>query len=175
MHELNTPFSPQTEATAYISVMLDFLEEIGIPTAEAENPAPSFVPGLAIVGGIIYYDRARMLYPGDLLHEAGHIAVTHPEERPLSGTDELKGWPSDGDEIATILWSFAAARYLQIPLEVVFHENGYKGQSDWLIEQFESKTYIGLPLLEWMGLCNSAALADDPDAPVFPNMIKWLR
>lgn len=175
MQEVKTADAEQRKGAEYVSRILEFLDEIGIPTIEQEVTGHCFVPGIVILRGVIYYDRTRMLYPGDLLHEAGHVAVTLPEERPISATDELKDWPSDGDEIATILWSFAAANHLQIPLDIVFHEFGYKNDSEWLIEQFESETYIGLPLLEWMGLCHSKPLESDPDAPVFPKMIKWLR
>lgn len=175
MQEMKTADIAQRKGAEYISTILEFFNEIGIEAIEKDVDGPCFVPGIIILRGVIYYNRERMLYPGDLLHEAGHIAVTLPEERPLSATDELKGWPSDGDEIVAILWSFAAASHLQIPLDVVFHENGYKDDSQWLIEQFESGTYIGLPLLEWMGLCNSKPLESDPDAPIFPKMTKWLR
>ena len=118
-------------------------------------------------------DPKRLKYPGDLLHEAGHIAVTSEELRPLIGTDEMDpSWPSDGDEIATILWSYAALKHLDLDLEVVFHPDGYKNQSQWLIQQFRQENYIGLPLLEWMGFCTAP---EKENSKPFPNMLKWLR
>jgi hypothetical protein len=107
-------------------------------------------------------------YPGDLLHEAGHIAVTEERLRPLIGTEEMDNdWPSLGDEIAAILWSYAALSHLNLDPKVVFHPDGYKGASDWFIEQFNNKNYMGLPLLEWMGLCL--------EKEKFPIMDKWTR
>lgn len=51
-----------------------------------------------------------MLSPGDLLHQAGHIAVTEAAKRStVSGAD----LGDAGEEIVTILWSFAAARKLE--------------------------------------------------------------
>ncbi len=127
----------------------------------------TFLPGLEIKEGKIYFDRKKLKYPGDMLHEAGHIAVTEEAIRPLIGTKELTTtWPTDGEEIAAILWSFAASHHLKLDLKTVFHPDGYKNQSEWLIEQFTNKTYVGLPLLEWMSLCTK----ED-----FPKMIKWLR
>jgi hypothetical protein len=70
-----------------------------------------------------------------------------------------------GQEIATILWSYAALNAMKLPPEVIFHPNGYKGASDWHIENFTSGNYIGLPLLQWMGLANED----------FPAMQRWLR
>ncbi len=101
------------------------------------------------------------------MHEAGHIAVAEEKLRPFIGTKEIgSDWPTDGEEIAAILWSYAASRHLGLDIEVVFHPDGYKNKSKWLIEQFNNKNYMGLPLLEWMSLCSKEE---------FPKMIKWLR
>lgn len=153
--------------------ILHFLQQIGIPVIETELPDDCFLPGLAIEKNTILMDLKRLKYSGDLLHEAGHLAVTEEKLRPLIGTAEMDpAWPSDGDELAAILWSYAALSHLELEPEVVFHPEGYKNESGWLIEQFENKNYIGLPLLEWMGLC--AASEKDGVKP-FPQMLKWLR
>ncbi len=153
--------------------ILHFLNQIGIPVIETELPDDCFLPGLAIEKNTILMDPDRLKFPGDLLHEAGHIAVTAEEWRPLIGTDEMDlAWPTEGDEIAAILWSYAALRHLDLKPEVVFHPEGYKNQSAWLIEQFGNKNYIGLPLLEWMGLCS---VSGNEGVKPFPNMLKWLR
>ena len=75
-------------------------------------------------------------------------------------------WPTQADEIAAILWSYAALHHLQLEPTVVFHPDGYRNASNWFIDNFSNKMYIGLPLLEWMGLC---------DTENFPNMKQWLR
>ena len=116
------------------------------------------------------------MYPGDILHEAGHLAVTTSEERLLIGTDSMpKEWPSPGDEIVSMLWSYAALHHLELPAEFVFHPNGYKNDSLWLIENYTNEIYIGLPLLEWMGLTLSKERASKEGKKPFPTMIKWLR
>lgn len=156
--------------------IIHFLEEIGIPVVETELPDDCFLPGLALEKNTILMDPERMRFPGDLLHEAGHLAVTAAEERKLIGTSEMDpAWPTEGDEIAAILWSYAALQHLNIKPEVVFHPNGYKNQSEWLITTFNAENYIGLPLLEWMGLCNSPGKAKLEGTEAFPKMIKWLR
>lgn len=153
--------------------IIQFIEEIGIPVIETELPDDCFLPGLSLNKNTILMDPQRMKHPGDLLHEAGHIAVTPEELRPLIGTAEMEpSWPSEGDEIAAILWSYAALKHLDLKPEVVFHPEGYKNESHWLITQFQQENYIGLPLLEWMGFC--AAPGKDNPKP-FPNMLKWLR
>ncbi len=155
---------PESSSFQLIS---SFLDTIGIRLEAADLPGECVLPGLAIEQDKILYDPERMLYPGDLLHEAGHLAITEPDLRPLIGTPEMDdSWPSDGDEIAAILWSYAAAKHLELPLDVVFHPHGYKRESEWIINELSSGNYIGLPLLEWAGLC---------DASEFPTMKKWLR
>ena len=58
------------------------------------------------------------------------------------------------------------ARNLQIDPSIVFHEAGYKGGADALIENFAAGHYIGVPLLQWMGMTT---------AKVYPEMSLWLR
>lgn len=150
-----------------ITKIIHFLEEIGIKVIEKVLPQDTFLPGITISHNGIEIDFDKLLYPGDILHEAGHIAVTPSNERLLIGSENMsKDWPSQGDEIATMLWSYAALKHLDLPIEYVFHPNGYKNQSGWIIENFNSGNYIGLPLLEWMGLT---------DQNSFPKMNKWLR
>lgn len=156
--------------------IIHFLAQIGISVIETDLPDDCFLPGLQLKGSSILMDPKKMKYPGDLLHEAGHIAVTESHLRPLIGSDEMDpDWPSAGDEIVTMLWSFAALRHLDLPTNFVFHPEGYKGQADWLVESYDSGTYIGLPLLEWMGLCNSPEKAAKEGTEAFPYMIKWMR
>lgn len=169
----------KTGSIAYDEDMLDliinFIEKIGIKVIEQELDDTSILPGLRIKANIILLDKKRLKHPGDLLHEAGHLAVTNKEDRLLIGTAKMSiNWPSEGDEIAAILWSYAAICHLGIKADIVFHAKGYKNESEWLIDQFENENYIGLPLLEWMGLCYSADNRME-NKPIFPKMIKWMR
>lgn len=161
---------------ATVQKITSFLKEIGINTIEKELPNDTFLPGLTLSNEGILIDYDKLLYPGDILHEAGHIAVTTSENRKKIGTDEMpKDWPTQGDEIGTMLWSFAAAHYLEIPLNIVFHSNGYKGSSDWLIDSYKENNFIGLPFLEWCGLTLGNEKAREQNEKAFPHMVKWLR
>ncbi|WP_040278508.1 hypothetical protein [Psychroserpens damuponensis] len=153
--------------TDILNKIINFLNDIHIDVIKTELPSDTFLPGLELKGQAIQLDVKKLKYPGDLLHEAGHIAVTQKEKRPLIGTKTIgEDWPSLGDEIVAILWSYAALSYLQLDPKVVFHSEGYKNASSWFIEQFSSGVYMGLPLLEWMGIC---------DASEFPKVKQWLR
>lgn len=160
-----------SSADLLINQIRAFLTKIGIPTRQQELPGPTFLPGLLIQDGVLLFDPTRLAYPGDMLHEAGHIAVSEPAERQgLSGNLTEQRPEKEGEELAVLLWSYAACLRLGLEPEVVFHPTGYNGQSQWLIEQFTGGNYIGLPLLVWMGHCQLPG-----EAGGFPNMIRWLR
>jgi hypothetical protein len=140
-----------------------FLAGIGIALRAGPVGEGSFLPGVTIEGGAIVYDPSRPYHPGDLLHEAGHVAVTEPERRgTLGGTMEDGG----GEEMAAIAWSYAAARHIGLDPRIVFHEAGYKGGAAALVEAFEAGAGCGVPLLAWYGLTDTAS---------FPRMERWLR
>jgi hypothetical protein len=132
---------------------LSFLNDIGIAIFEKELDETTFLPVLCLGPNCIFVDFEKLLYPGDILHEAGHLAVTKASERELVGTDALpKDWPTQRDEIGAILWSYAVICHLELPIEFVFYPNGYKNNSDWFISNFSNRNHIGLPFLEWAGL-----------------------
>lgn len=152
--------------------IFSFLDEIGITITLKKIKEKTFLPGILIRQGNLIVDKDKLTYPGDLLHEAGHIAVTPQRERQYLNANVSSQNLSnkEGEEIAAILWSYAAAQHINIPIELVFHENGYKGDSSWLITQFAHKNYIGLPLLQWMGLTYQ-----EDSTLKFPEMKKWMR
>lgn len=107
-----------------------------------------------------------MTEPGDLLHEAGHIALMSTIERQsTSGNVMADKEDHNSAELGAILWSYAALKHLNIAPEVVFHNHGYLEDSEWLINSLESGEYIGLSLLEWNSLT---------DAQTFPKMHRWV-
>lgn len=156
--------------------VLDFLKKIGIQIIEKKLDSTTFLPGLALGSNCIYVDFDNLKYPGDLLHEAGHLAVTDGETRKnINSNDANTEWPTQGEEIAAILWSYAALTHLNLNPSFVFHSNGYKGNSDWFISNFTNANYIGLPFLEWAGLALGENKAQKEGKEAFPVMQKWIR
>src|SRR5277367_4629082 len=86
-----------------------FVRGVGIDVRAAALPDKTFLPGLDIRDGAILIDEVRLAYPGDILHEAGHLAVTDPAERDAPTLS-----PTDGDELTAIAWSYAALRHLEL-------------------------------------------------------------
>ncbi len=149
-----------------------FLEEIGIPVVPCALPEKCFVPGIRLQHGELLVDESRLLYPGDLLHEAGHLAVMTPARRASRVADASSNL---GDEIAAIAWSWAALTHLGLAPEIVFHPHGYRGASSFLMETYGAGTYVGLPLLQWMGLTLDPRAAAERGISPFPHMLRWLR
>jgi hypothetical protein len=145
-----------------VEVISAFLREIGIAVAAADLPE-SFLPGIEIERGALLVDETRLEYPGDLLHEAGHIAVAPPEiRRRLSG--DVAELPDL--EWAAIPWSYAAALEIGIDPALVFHGGGYRGHSPGLLENFRLGVPIGLHFLVDAGMTT---------AELYPRMLRWLR
>lgn len=70
----------------HLEVVLGFLADIGIPARRGDVPADSFLPGVQIANGGLVVDPLRLRWPGDVLHEAGHIAITPaPQRAALNG------------------------------------------------------------------------------------------
>ena len=152
---------------------LNFIREIGIETEfRAINQDTCFLPGLMIERGRIIIDKCKLKFHGDMLHEAGHIAVVPASERnTLDGPAIAKRKDAAAEEMMAIAWSYAACVHLAINPEFVFHSNGYQGGSASLIENFSAGRYVGVPVLQWLGM--TAPVGSDNG--VFPCMVKWMR
>lgn len=150
--------------------LADFVRGVGIAVRPGPLPDGTVLPGLDIQSGVLVIDEQRLSHPGDILHEAGHIAVTDPDSRHVAPFK-----PDHADEIATLAWSWAALTHLGLDPAVVFHPEGYKGESGWLIESFASGADIGVPLLQYYGLTIEPRKAVEGGAAPFPNMLRWLR
>lgn len=163
-----------TAANAQIQRIVDFLATIGLKLRAGTISESTFLPGILIRDGTIIFDESRLKYPGDLLHEAGHLAIVTPDKR--SSMDALAGI-SAGEEMAAIAWSWAALRHLGIPPSDVFHPDGYNGSSDSLIRAFSDNVGPGVPYLAWIGLCSDPGAGPEAvsELPLFPTMTRWLR
>ncbi|KOO60103.1 hypothetical protein WH43_00330 [Rheinheimera sp. KL1] len=157
--------------TEPLQKVLAFFNEIGIAYQIQPLAGPSFLPGAQIKNGGLCIDPTRLAYPGDLLHEAGHIAVMPTVQRHLLN-DNVNESANQGpaEEMAAIAWSWAALVYLNLPPEFLFHAEGYKGGSEAYITAFSTGGGFGYPLLSWYGMCEQPSAADG-----YPQMKLWLR
>lgn len=157
------------EREEVINCCYRFVRSIGIEIEEKTIAGKTFTPGITIIGSKLIVDREQMKYPGDLLHEAGHIALlTEAQRTKLDGDATADDKRTEGYELGVLSWSYFAALEAGVPPEAVFHSDGYKGESQWLLDNFRDKKYIGFPLLEWMGIAKKSPEGE-------PEIIAWLR
>jgi hypothetical protein len=154
------------------ATIVDFLREIGLSVRGAALPDDTFLPGIWIEHGALVVDETRLRYPGDLLHEAGHLAVAAPERR-----DRIVGdaGADPAEEMMAIAWSYAAAVHLKLDLAIVFHADGYRGGGPSIVENFSQGRFFGVPMLQWLGMTVDPAQSRSGNVEPFPHMIRWLR
>jgi hypothetical protein len=153
-----------------------FLNGIGIEIVPADLPDETFLPGIKVENGKLRVDEARLKYPGDLLHEAGHLALAAGDVRPaLSGEVIIPGEDPDEIEVAATAWAFAAATFLAVEPRILFHEGGYQGKSESLILTYSTGVYPGVFSLQRFGLTVAGKAADEAGVAPYPYMLKWVR
>ena len=160
-----------SQKNALLDGIIRFLRDIGIQTKWVELSEETFLPGIGVDCGTLLIDEPKLLYPGDLLHEAGHLAVI-PAERRMRAQNYIG--KKAAEEMMAIAWSFAALTHLGLDPSVVFHEAGYRGGSAALIENFTNGRYIGVPMLQWIGLTADNKRAEEKGIRPYPSMIKWV-
>jgi hypothetical protein len=145
-----------------------FVREIGIDVRKGAIPDKTFLSGLDIQHGAIVVDEQRLSHPGDILHEAGHIAVSDPAVRNAATLS-----PTHGAEIATLAWSYAVLCHLDPA--VVFHPDGHKGGSRSLIDNFTAGHTIGVTLRQYFGSRSNRNSPLSATLNLSPQMLRWIR
>lgn len=156
--------------------MVDFIRDIGIEIVETPLDVETFIPGIYIEQGKLLVDEQKLLYPGDLLHEAGHIAMIpghlrHYATGNVGKVDQI----GNSYEIEAIAWSWAAVTALGIDPEMLFHNKGYKGGAQALLLNFQLGVYFGIAGIEEAGIAYSNHKAAELGIEPFPAVQKWLR
>lgn len=153
-------------------IITAFLEKIKLPLHFEDIDMPTFLPGILIRNGELVVDRNKLQYPGDVLHEAGHLAVMPPRIRKTMNGDIGSDDIHRAGELGAIAWSYAVCVHLGLDPRVVFHEHGYKGGGAHWAELYSKGSDMGVPLLEWQ------EMTDKKGAPgsehYYPAMRSWL-
>lgn len=159
-----------------VRLIADFLTEIGLVVESARIDADTFLPGVLVDKGRLLVDEPKLKYPGDLLHEAGHLALADQDLRStLSGEVAFPGVVMEPVEAQAIGWSYAAALHLGIDPAIVFHDAGYRGDSQRLLFNFSVGVYMGVSGLERAGLTFTPARAAEKGVAPYPHMTRWVR
>lgn len=159
-----------------LAKIVSFLNSIGIETNEGVVPESSFLPGVRVLCGRLVYDPASLTWPGDLLHEAGHLATVPASLRStLSDGIELSEPVANATEVEATAWAYAAIRHLQLDPTVLFHSGGYRAASARLIFTYSAGVYPGAYGLAQSGMTAVGDEARAAGAAIYPEMSQWLR
>jgi len=150
--------------------LVTFVRSIGIEVQACSIDWKTRFPGLEVRAGAVLVDERQLIHPGNILHEAGHIAVHDPALRA-----HPKFLPTKGEEMGTLAWSYAAALHLGLSAEVVFYPGSYTGWATALLENFAEGRYIGVPLLQRYGMAVEPRFAPERGVEPYPHMIRWIR
>ncbi len=180
-----------------------FLRGIGIGVEFGPGAQNGFLPGVNIHAGVIHVDPHTLAGSGDLLHEAGHIAVLPKRFRSGLGTDlevdlhrlieqevgpgipddPILAAPYQQGELMAQAWSYAAALHIGVPPACVFFPGSYKhhdyeGQHP-MERWIESGTHYGPMALARVGMTGPAGLFAMMNAgnvlPPYPVMSRWVQ
>ncbi|GAB6039657.1 hypothetical protein [Endothiovibrio diazotrophicus] len=156
--------------------IVDFIDSVGLEVRKEPLPEDTFLPGIRIFEGAIVVDEERLAFPGDLLHEAGHLAVMPAEVRARLSDNVRETHPQgDGGEPESIAWSYAAALAAGVDPAVVFHPEGYRGKAAGILNNFRLGMTVGITPLIKAGMTDSPYNPVSEDIPRFPAMGRWLR
>jgi len=152
--------------------IIDFIRSIGIEIEEGVMHRRTLVPGIDVRRGGLLVEAARLCMPADLLHEAAHIALTPSSRRHLvDGT--MDG--TAAEEIAAIAWTWAAAVFLELHPDDVFHQDVISGNGPTLLENFREGRFVGVPMLQHLGLTVDERHASERGVAPYPHVLRWLR
>ena len=57
----------------------------------------------------------------------------------------------------------------------MFHEHGYRGGSDSLLENFAEGRYLAVPMLQYYGMTLEKRTAAERGEKPYPHMQSWFR
>lgn len=154
--------------------MIDFVRSIGIEVKHGSVPDNPLIPGIRVQHGVMLIDENNLTYPGDILYQAGRIAILPATERDAYHGEDHKdnNWEA-AQAMAAMCWAWAALTHLQIAPEVVFHNGGYKGQSTQIIQGYQSGAFMGLPIMQMYEMAYEPHQATARGLQAFPFMYKW--
>ncbi len=183
--------------------IVTFLRGIGIGVEFGPGAHNGFLPGVNIHAGVIHVDPETLVAPGDLLHEAGHMAILPSRFRHKLGSDleadmhraiaeevgdgvpddPILALPKQQGELMAQAWSYAAALHIGVPSECIFFPGSYKhdqyeGQHP-MLAWIERGTHYGPMGLARVGMTGPAGifamgLGVNGLAP-FPAMARWVQ
>jgi hypothetical protein len=140
---------PKAERYKDLRKAIAFLKSIKIPLRESPptEPCPpnTFFPWVWIENSTLVY-RKNSVDIGQLLHEAGHLALMPPAKRSLANPSKLPPGPIFGD-LAVEAWDYYAAKAADIFPMLIFAKN-FENKGLQVYTQLENGVHYGIAILK---------------------------
>lgn len=189
----------ESQRDVWTEKVCSFLRSIGLTVNRFPHEVDNgFIARIKVVDGRlnVYKD----VFPGDILHEAGHLCTMPSRFRPLAKgslmeafkamsayMDENFGglltYPEDpvyrgalqcSDPEATA-WQYAAAQHIGLPDDWLFPRGSYDGTGETILQALKNNAYIGINGLQAAGWTSVRANSFRAEIPVFPELAYWVR
>lgn len=176
---------------------IDFVRTtVGLPVLEV-RAVDGFLPAIRVVDGGLEVDVDRV-FPGDVLHDAGHLSVIPSRFRAeasgdltavcdamnvwlVENTAGLERHPEDptcrqvlqSSEAEAIAWQYAAARAIELPDQWLFPPDGFDGEGPGLLLSLRLGSHLGvngLQAAQW----THAPSRLQRHAVTYPALSRWL-
>ncbi len=198
--EARYPDNPElvAERQHWARQCVDFVREVvGLPVVEVTDAVDGFLPHVRVKGGGLQVDVAQC-YPGDVLHEAGHVALIPAQFRPLAEggleavneamaeflkahPDGLLSWPENPvcravmqvSECEATAWQYAAAVEVGLPMTWLFPPGSYENEGDTELLRLRHNRHMGingLQAAQWTQVRHNP----HRPLPVYPQLAQWL-
>lgn len=176
----------------------NFLNSIGI-TVTLQHGVNGFLPGIKINDGKLIIDPVRCPV-SNLLHEAGHLAITPSQYRTWMSDDLEQGQKAMLEDVQRIVkqtgdvdgplyraavqtsdveataWAWAAGKRLGLDETQIIQDDEYDGQGADLRLQLSMRRYLGINGLQHAGFCATSESAGKyMNLPVYPQLARWLQ
>lgn len=151
----------------FVNKARDFFKRIGLPfkivPSYIKDPPNSFFKGCWLDNRKLYFCPKRVQV-GELLHEAGHLALTPKADwhliKPGNITTQIPlGYLAPIGDAAVEAWDYAAAKSADIPELAVF-TNGFNGAGWQVWESFDERRHPGFVLLRFLGMSSDWGKCD---------------
>lgn len=171
--------------------VIEFVRGAGLDV-EIHAGASGFVPGVQIEHGTLLVDPS-VCEPGNLLHEAGHIAITPGNFRHFMSGDLSKGMAIMYDRLEELhldpehpivraciqcsdpeatAWAWSAGRAIGVPPRVIIGDQWYGNTGADIRIALELGCYLGINGLAAAGFCS---LRNVQPLPKYPHLAFWVQ
>lgn len=180
-------------ASAHLQAALRLLDQAGLSWRHEATASGFLGAGVDIQEGVLLISPEASV--GNVLHEAGHLAILPQPVRQFVNTDLDKAvgllmatidWSNPdsplcraaiqcGDTEATA-WAWAAGLAAGIPGPAVIRNEDYDGTGFEIREMLRTGAYMGIHGLQHAGLCAASdRWASHTRLPVYPRLARWTQ